>query len=268
MAMNSHGDCVKPAREQLRFLKLLQKDGSGLKVMAKSESVFQLALGGRHFKFPAAMVKQCLRHQLVCLDADNLRLSEAGLSCLKRLLHPDLPYLAQHTDVHTRQTLEADAPVTVNSGESPLGRLFVRRDGNGRAWLSESEFRAGERLRQDFERAGLQPRITANWEASVASSARGSSAGEISDFAIDARRRLEAAMHAIGPELSGAVVDICCFLKGLETVERERSWPARSAKLMLRTALRLLVRHYGLETRVRSGPITQWGTADYRPVTG
>lgn len=63
------------------------------------------------------------------------------------------------------------------------------------------------------------------------------------------------------------LVDVCCFLKGLKTVETERQWPARSAKLILKTALAVLARHYDPrpeETRRRTRH--HWGAADYKPV--
>jgi hypothetical protein len=137
--------------------------------------------------------------------------------------------------------------------------------------IDGAEFEAGERFRSDYERAGIMPRVTANWTASVSRGRRDGGAGgmaELTEAAIDARRRVDRAIAAVGPELAGILVDFCCFLKGIEEIERTRQWPTRSAKLVLRIALAGLARHYGLATQVRgaaSGAIRHWGSADYRP---
>ncbi len=155
-----------------------------------------------------------------------------------------------------------------NEEETPLTRLAAPR-GREPAFLAEDEARAGERLRVDFTRAGLTPGISQNWDFGPRGAGAPHGTGDLSDSALDARRRVSNALDAVGPELSGLVLDVCCFLKGLETVERERKWPARSAKLMLKTGLSILSRHYGHASGAgREGRIRRWGTPDSRPRVG
>ena len=71
--------------------------------------------------------------------------------------------------------------VTVNLVESPLGWLRSRH------LISQAQYDAGERLRADWERAQLSPRVTMSWDAAPMGSRRGGSA------------------H--GPDLSGSQID-------------------------------------------------------------
>lgn len=157
--------------------------------------------------------------------------------------------------------------VEVNSGESPLGQLMRRKDRDGRRFLTAREFQAGERLRSDYTRGRIMPRLGANWDAGFSGGRRGDANGiaDLTDAALAARQRVDHALKAVGPELSGLLVDICCFLKGLETVERERSWPVRSAKVVLKTALGVLARHYHPDAASKAPRALHWGSEDYRP---
>lgn len=162
----------------------------------------------------------------------------------------------------------AEAAPGFDLDESPLTRLATRKGKDGTSFLCEAEAMAGERLRVDFTRAGLTPGITQRWDGTPRSGGAPVGAKDLADSAIDARTRVDAAIKAVGPELAGVVLDVCCFLKGLELVERERQWPVRSAKLMLKTGLAALARHYGLETGGAAGArgrIRRWGAADYKP---
>jgi len=136
--------------------------------------------------------------------------------------------------------------------------------------IDAAQFAAGERLRADFTRAAMTPRIGANLTSPVAHGRRGGgeSAANYSDLVIAAKQRLDQALDAAGPEFSGLLLDVCCFLKGLETVERERGWPRRTSKIVLGLALDRLARHYGVATKITGkerAPLRSWQAEDARP---
>jgi hypothetical protein len=147
-----------------------------------------------------------------------------------------------------------------------LALLSRLKDRAGIAWFPADALSAGIRLAQDFHFAALQPRLTQSYEPRLGGRVRAApGAGvEMKDSVVAARLRVQRAVEAMGPELSGVALDVCCFEKGLEAVERERLWPARSAKLMLKTALLSLHRHY------HPAPVAMrqrhvWGDEGYRP---
>ncbi len=152
------------------------------------------------------------------------------------------------------------AEVTVNEGESPLAWLSRRKGRNGHALIEPVQLLAGERLRADFTRAHLMPRTTSNWDAAVADHRRDASAAGFTELVIAARQRVRRALDGVGPEFAGLLVDVCCFLKRLDDVERERSWPPRSAKVVLQLGLDRLARHYGLrgEAHGRGHGLRTW----------
>jgi hypothetical protein len=157
--------------------------------------------------------------------------------------------------------------VLTNPDESPLAGLQRGTRTGGKPFLSQSEYDAGERIRSDFTRAMLLPRTSANWTASVTSGRRsGESNGveTLTNSALAARQRFDAALAGLGHDLSGAVADICCFLKGFEQVEMERNWPKRSAKFILKAGLAVLALHYWPHAP-NSQKMRRWGAPDFRP---
>ncbi len=176
----------------------------------------------------------------------------------------------QHLSLAQRQieTEFGRSSVTVDEAESPLAWLARRRGRSGRALIEAHQLQAGERLRAEFTRANLLPRTTSNWASPIASDRRGSGGERATSFTetmIAARQRVHLALDAAGPEFSGLLVDVCCFLKRLEDIERERIWPARSAKVVLQLALERLARHYGYAGEARGGaraPVRTWLAED------
>jgi len=179
-------------------------------------------------------------------------------------------FRARHLDLATREIMTADgvARVTVNDSESPLAWLARRKGRDGSSLISPNQFTAGERLRADFTRGNLAPRVTSNWGAPTGRAGAGAGASEMTDWVVTSRQRVRLALEACGPEFSGILMDVCCFLRGLEDVERERGWPPRSGKIVLQLALDRLARHYGLDQGGGSARIRSWLAGDAGPTAG
>ncbi|MGD9866860.1 MAG: DUF6456 domain-containing protein [Hyphomicrobiales bacterium] len=205
-----------------------------------------------------------------------LVLAAAGLAWLRRRGSGADPYREQHqlrrmverTDAAGTRTLQ------VNDAESALGWLRSRKDSSGRPLIDAEQFQAGERLHADFWRSGLSPRVTSNPGAPPPGkrARRGAPEGSatLTEAALAAKQRLEAALDAVGPELSGILFDVCCMAQGLEMAERSHGWPQRSGKVVLQLALTRLARHYGLlpaaqPWRRRRSGIRAWGASGYKP---
>ena len=170
-------------------------------------------------------------------------------------------FRAQHLDLSMRDLMTETGvmQVVVNDSESPLAWLARRKGRDGRAMIGPDQFIAGERLRADFTRGHLTPRVTSSWTG-IGRTPGSGGGGEMTDLIVASRQRVRMALEACGPEFSGLLLDICCFLRGLEDVERERGWPSRSAKVVLQLALDRLARHYGLRSDARGtgGSIRTW----------
>ena len=128
----------------------------------------------------------------------------------------------------------------VNVTESPLGWLLAHGHVTGR------QFEAGERLRMDWERAQLAPRVTMTWDAAPIARGRGGSAVgiDLNGAQMDARRRFDDATAAAGPGLADILWRIVCAGEAMCDAETALGWPARAGKVVLTLALDRLATYY------------------------
>jgi hypothetical protein len=129
--------------------------------------------------------------------------------------------------------------VLFNTAESPLGWLVSR------GFITRRQFEAGERLRCDWERAHLAPRVTMSWDAAPVARGSGTSpAPDLTGAQIDARRRFHAAVDSAGSGLADILWRVVCHGDGMREAETALGWPARAGKLVLAFALDRIAAFY------------------------
>ncbi|NDA47296.1 MAG: ATPase [Alphaproteobacteria bacterium] len=273
----------RPSAGALRLLSALAQEGA-YGWLTDHPRPGTLAVSGQRnaVSVQIASAPQSVGRELLALDyvhwhnpvheRARMLIKPEGRSALARLTAPAQidPFQAQHSALERKEMqVQGQAQsVMINVQESPLAWLASRKSRTGQALIDPVCVQAGERLRRDLTAASLLPRTTSNWTALV--KADGGQRGlTYSDQVIAARQRVDRALKAVGSDSADLLLDVCGFLKGLETIESERGWPARSAKVVLALALHQLARHYGYEPMPDPDRMTHkirhWGAADYRP---
>lgn len=220
----------------LRFVRALlaaecaERDGDSFRVGTPSGAVL----------LPAGEVRALQADGIVGGDMRRALVLPGTAQWLKRQMLEADAFADQH-----REVVPGPEGVTLNLAESPLARLAAASGGEP-AFLERHQVEAGERVRRLVERARLSPRMTMSYSADHIASGGPGHAGEVSDMAADARRRLADIHRALPRDCADVVLDVCGLEKGLQQVETERGWPRRSAKLVLRIGLDRLAELWGI----------------------
>ena len=251
------------ARALVEAAEAAEGEGGGLSVRCAAGAV------ERTYRFGPALLAEARSLGLVAARGP-VALTPEGRARLARAADPSHAFLRQHKPLRREKALPGEDDILVDAAESPLAWLRRRRAASGESFIPGHGFEAGERLRAEFTRGNMMPKVTASWDRTATSGRHRAAPSPVhAELVMAARERVRAALRAVGPELSGVLVDVCCFLKGLEQVERERRWPARSGKVVLALALERLAAHYGLAAEARgpaSSPLRKWGAPDHRPM--
>lgn len=231
----------------------------GARVLMKGARAGQIMSPGRATRMLSEKETQALiDFELVIISANGeATLNPNGLRLLAKLT---MLRERDSDELELRRVMTAGATETivVNRNESPLTWLASRRGPDGRAFLTADEVEAGERLRSDFEEAHRGPKLGQNWDGFLTMIDRGAKMGTVPMQDGPASERLRAALAALGPGLGDCALRVCCYLEGLETVEREMGWSSRSAKVVLKIALERLSAHYGLRLTGTGSGIKAW----------
>ena len=259
-------------KQIVRVLRFLKSAPAQVEIRANTDQLLLTKPDMGTIAVPRAICRKMISDGLMRTEGRSVAIEPSGVSHLVRGGNRQPMFERQHgdIDVETIATAGGMEQVLVNHAESPLSRLARLKTATGEKFLESREFRAGDRLRADFSRGQMEPRLGINWDMTAGTGAAHGAGGtaELSEAALGARRRVALALDAVGPELAGILVDTCCFLKGFAQVEQERGWPVRSAKIVLKTALAALSRHYDPPARKPRSGISHWGAQGYRPSLG
>ena len=192
------GDEGTIAREARRILRRLCETDAVLAVAQDLDRAVVLRPGPDGEQTRTAVVDRtvaqafAIKDWIICLKPGRIArytITAAGKAALRRLLDEDrrrrqealgfaeaaTPFQAQHAVCGAAQVAEGGQTrkLRVNLAESPLVVLGRRKGPDGQPFLSRALVQAGERLREDFERAQMGPRVGQNWDRFLTGGDRG-----------------------------------------------------------------------------------------------
>jgi len=235
-----------------RFVRTLLPDH----VAQRFAEFYEVRRPDRLARLPIASVEELVQRGVLMAEGETVRAAEAASAWLARQKSAQHPFLAQHAQLAAEQS-----GALRDLCESPLARLAVADRDAGAAFLEPHQVEAGERIRRLAERAQMVQRTTLSYDPTRTASGSRQAPGGIADNAIDARRVLADVLDRLPRDCAGVVLDVCGMLKGLQTIETERGWPRRSAKIVLRIGLEQAAMAMGLAPMARGkhrGPMTGW----------
>jgi len=264
-------------REGLRVLRRLSETGAVLAVARDMEMGVVVRDGRDGAPQRTAVVERdiaqamALKDWIACTDPAariaRYHITSAGRSALKHLMAA-AENRAQAQSGFVEAQTEFTGPrqdpdladddnvhhLRPNLAESPLAGLARRKDRDGQPFLARELVAAGEKLREDFELSQMGPKVAQNWDRFLTGRDKGAgSATGPEGGAQAARDRVVKALADLGPGLGDVALRCCCYLEGMELLEKRMGWSARSGKIVLRIALQRLIRHYE-ETQGPYGP--------------
>ncbi len=248
-------------RRRIKFVRALI---SGAIARREVSGLFRIIGSAGSPSLDASEVRTLSSDGILLMEKDQCKASALAKNWLRRKISST----GDPADQHRHIVQQRDGTV-LNFNESPLARLAVG-SANAKPFLQHHHVLAGERLRALVERAQMMERTTMSYDPNRLPSKgkTGKRGMDLNDAAIDARTELHAILSALPPDCASAVMDVCGFLKGLQLVERERQWPRRSAKLVLRVGLEQLARHFGFSqvaTGAPCGRLRVWLDEEARP---
>lgn len=244
------------AQMQIRALRVAARHGGTF--APHGQSGFAIQADGDRRRRPLARLsaqeaKSLEREGALVWTQAGFALTDAGRARVTRgeAPVPDAPFRAQHGALEDR--FVADERGRVRSvraapADAALRRLAALRDGSGGSFLTKGELAAARRLSEDRDLGALGLIAGQDWAAPPRGSAprgQGNGLEAAHTGAIDARARVAAALKALAEPLARVARASILEERGLEAVEAEAGWPARSGKIGLKLALAQLARHYG-----------------------
>lgn len=178
-------------------------------------------------------------------------LSGPGRARVRRDAAEAHPFLEQHAPVVPRPVIEADGEIRYARGTDPGGPVarLLRLTADGAGFFSGREIAAARQIWSDFEGGQRGLLRGSDLEAAPKSgAARGPGSGQEAAMlaGLAARDSVREALEALPRPFAAAVRAFCLDETGLEALERQSRWPARSGKVVLKLALELLADHYRL----------------------